>query len=74
MDAVSIEQYRNRRCEDRRHTILREQFDNVEVAATDRPNQRSILLFLVGPRRDKRGFDLISDALPFGRLRRCWSE
>ena len=23
----------------------------------------------VRPRRDKRGFDLISDALPFGRLR-----
>jgi hypothetical protein len=25
-------------------------------------------LYEVRPRRDKRGFDLISDALPFGRL------
>ena len=26
-------------------------------------------VYQVRPRRDKRGFDLISDALPFGRLR-----
>ena len=26
-------------------------------------------VYEVRPRRDKRGFDLISDALPFGRLR-----
>ena len=25
-------------------------------------------IYEVRPRRDKRGFDLISDALPFGRL------
>jgi hypothetical protein len=25
-------------------------------------------LYEVGPRKDKRGVDLISDALPFGRL------
>jgi hypothetical protein len=25
-------------------------------------------VYEVRPRRDKRGFDLISDALPFGRL------
>jgi hypothetical protein len=29
----------------------------------------SIDLYEVRPRKDKRGFDLISDALPFGRLR-----
>jgi hypothetical protein len=28
----------------------------------------SMYAYEVGPRRDKRGFDLISDALPFGRL------
>ena len=26
-------------------------------------------IYEVRPRKDKRGFDLISDALPFGRLR-----
>jgi len=26
-------------------------------------------IYAVRPRKDKRGFDLISDALPFGRLR-----
>jgi len=30
------------------------------------PNQRH--MYEVRPRRDKRGVDLISDALPFGRL------
>ena len=27
-----------------------------------------LVVYEVRPRRDKRGFDLISDALPFGRL------
>jgi hypothetical protein len=31
-------------------------------------NQNSIHAYEVRPRKDKRGFDLISDALPFGRL------
>ena len=31
----------------------------------------SIDLYEVRPRRDKRGVDLISDALPFGRL---WAQ
>jgi hypothetical protein len=30
-------------------------------------------LYEVRPRKDKRGFDLISDALPFGRLVLLWS-
>src|SRR5881409_2917700 len=30
--------------------------------------QRSMHVYEVRPRKDKRGFDLISDALPFGRL------
>jgi len=29
---------------------------------------QSIHVYEVRPRKDKRGFDLISDALPFGRL------
>jgi hypothetical protein len=33
--------------------------------------QSTIHLYEVRPRKDKRGFDLISDALPFGRL---WYE
>ncbi len=33
-------------------------------------NRRSVKMhaYEVRPRKDKRGFDLISDALPFGRL------
>ena len=30
--------------------------------------QSTMHLYEVRPRKDKRGFDLISDALPFGRL------
>jgi hypothetical protein len=30
--------------------------------------QRSTHVYEVRPRKDRRGFDLISDALPFGRL------
>jgi hypothetical protein len=30
--------------------------------------QRSMHVYKVCPRKDKRGFDLISDVLPFGRL------
>jgi hypothetical protein len=30
--------------------------------------QSTIHVYEVRPRKDKRGFDLISDALPFGRL------
>jgi len=30
--------------------------------------QNSLHLYEVRPRKDRRGFDLISDALPFGRL------
>ena len=30
--------------------------------------QRSLNVYEVRPRTDKRGFDLISDALPFGAL------
>ena len=33
--------------------------------------QRSIHVYEVRPRADKRGFDLISEALPFGRLWYC---
>jgi hypothetical protein len=29
-------------------------------------------VYEIRPRKDKRGFDLISDALPFGRL--CYAE
>jgi hypothetical protein len=32
------------------------------------PMQLTIHLYYVRPRKDKRGVDLISDALPFGRL------
>jgi hypothetical protein len=32
------------------------------------PNESTIYLYEVRLRRDKRGFDLISDVLPFGRL------
>ena len=31
-------------------------------------------MYEVRPRKDKRGFDLISDALPFGRLGFCESN
>jgi hypothetical protein len=30
--------------------------------------QRSTHIYEIRPSKDKRGFDLISDALPFGRL------
>ena len=30
--------------------------------------QRAVHVYEVRPRKDHRGFDLISDALPFGRL------
>ena len=33
--------------------------------------QRPIHVYEVRPRTDKRGFDLISEALPFGRLWYC---
>jgi hypothetical protein len=33
--------------------------------------QRPIHVYEVRPRPDKRGFDLISEALPFGRLWYC---
>ena len=32
------------------------------------PIQSTVHLYKVRPRKDKRGVDLISDALPFGRL------
>jgi hypothetical protein len=32
------------------------------------PMQSTIHVYEVRPRKDKRGVDLISDALPFGRL------
>jgi len=32
------------------------------------PIQSTMHVYEVRPRKDKRGFDLISDALPFGRL------
>ena len=32
------------------------------------PMQSTMHVFEVRPRKDKRGVDLISDALPFGRL------
>jgi hypothetical protein len=32
------------------------------------PVQSTIHVYEVRPRKDKRGFDLISDVLPFGRL------
>ena len=35
------------------------------------PSSRSMHLYEVRPRKDKRGVDLVSDALPFGRL---WYE
>jgi hypothetical protein len=38
---------------------------HLEVA---KPPSIPMHVFEVRPRRDKRGFDLISDALPFGRL------
>ena len=34
----------------------------------DRPHGHSMHLCEVRPRKDRRGVDLISDALPFGRL------
>ena len=33
-----------------------------------RPTPARVRIYEVRPRKDKRGFDLISDALPFGRL------
>src|SRR5205809_5354458 len=39
----------------------------VKFDATSRKHARAIIL-RVRPRSDKRGFDLISDALPFGLL------
>jgi hypothetical protein len=33
------------------------------------PAREAMRVYEVRPRKDKRGFDLISDALPFGRLR-----
>jgi len=32
------------------------------------PLTKPVHVYEVRPRKDKRGFDLISDALPFGRL------
>jgi len=32
------------------------------------PMQSTMHVYEVRPRKDRRGFDLISDALPFGRL------
>jgi hypothetical protein len=34
------------------------------------PSRFSVHVYEVRPRKDPRGFDLISDALPFGRLSR----
>jgi len=36
------------------------------------PMQSTMHVYEVRPRKDKRGVDLISDALPFGRL--CYGE
>jgi hypothetical protein len=36
--------------------------------------QSSTHVYQVRPRKDKRGVDLISDALPFGRLHNCRVE
>jgi hypothetical protein len=38
------------------------------VAYPAPPMQSTIRIYEVRPRKDKRGIELISDALPFGRL------
>jgi hypothetical protein len=42
----------------------------MQPCCTQRLQEKCILIHLyeVRPRKDKRGFDLISDVLPFGRL------
>jgi hypothetical protein len=46
-------------------------FQSVRAVASPSPVHRSTLIqhvYEVRPRKDRRGVDLISDALPFGRL------
>ena len=48
--------------------ITREDIEAFKGDACDGCPQRKMHVYEVRPRKDRRGADLISDALPFGRL------